>query len=111
MANAGVWLPGTNSRIDRLTVTRNGGDGIVVGPAGLVSNNIVSHNNGIGIANLGSSVYDGIALAVGNVVQGNAKEGVWAGIMRDNFLWANNPGGRQAVSFDAGGNLCDYFSC
>lgn len=114
MASAGVWLPGANSRIDRLTVTHNGGEaGILVGPGALVSNSIVTHNKGQGIARTADAPLGrGTALAVGNVVQSNAKEGLYFVVARDNVLWGNNHGGPQLIAVsDAGGNVCDIFSC
>jgi hypothetical protein len=112
VVHTGVWLAGPNTRIDGLTVTRNGGYGIVVGEGALVSNNIVTHNGLRGITRKSLSLNEGIPTAVGNVVQLNGKEGLYGFVMRDNVLWANNPGGPQVSSvIDAGGNTCDVFSC
>ena len=113
MFSAGVWLRGLNSRVERLTVTQNGGDGIVV-HEGLVSNSIVTYNKGMGIYGGFESpdMTAGKTYAVGNLLQSNAGGGVRNMVARDNVFHNNNGFGPQmSGTWDAGGNMCASGTC
>jgi hypothetical protein len=114
MPFTGVWLRGFNSTVERLTVTQNGGEGIVV-DEGIVSNNIVTYNQGVGIyGGVESGVMtEGKVYAVGNLLQSNAGGGVRAVVARDNVFHNNNGFGPQLLSgtLNAGGNICASGTC
>ena len=128
----GIDLDGTGSRIDRITVANTGGDGIVVGPASIVTNSRAANNNGTGILawegslvenNVAASNLRGIVVDTGSTVLSNtAVDNRFEGFMVHASGWgknvaSNNNGGNGNPQFVgagialSGANLCGGVIC
>jgi hypothetical protein len=105
----------SDARIVNSTVASNGNFGISCSFRCIVQDSIVTGTAKTGIPGNGRGILFGSGVVVGNVIVGNAGEGLAASVdagFGDNVLFANNGGrGQQIGARPLHPNICDSAPC
>jgi parallel beta helix pectate lyase-like protein len=135
MGGSGINLRGSSHLVEYMHVRGNGGNGIIISSADLLTSSVVQHNivenNGVGItlqegivshntvsANRAGGISVAVGWVIGNFISLNKGIGLFIGSgdggARDNLLDDNQVTGPDAVGgvgVNAGQNSCDGSQC